>query len=68
MAIQLQALNALTYIGAPARAALPQIRRAAEDNQSNVRTAGRYLAAVLDGTYAPGFASFDLDHMRQTGA
>ncbi|MFC4311900.1 sulfatase-like hydrolase/transferase [Steroidobacter flavus] len=56
---RLQAINALTFIGEAARGALPQIRAAAEEDEIYMRTTGRYLAAVLDGTYEPGYPSFD---------
>jgi arylsulfatase A-like enzyme len=52
--VRLQALNALTFIGEPARAALPIIERAIEsDDDEYVRSAGRYLSFVLHGTYQP---------------
>ena len=59
--VRLQALDALTLIGEPARSALPSLRRAAAavsapnargvDNY--VATASRYLVAKLDGVYRP---------------
>lgn len=65
--VRLQALNALTFIGAPARAALPVVRRAADSEQEYVRNAGRYLAAVLTGAYTPAYPVFDMERMmRQT--
>lgn len=63
--VQLHALNALTVIGAPARAVLPVIRRAAISEQEYVRNAGRYLVAVLDGTYTPSTPIFDLERLMQ---
>lgn len=52
--VQLQALNALTFIGAPARAVLPIIERAIESaGDEYVRSAARYLSFTLHGTYTP---------------
>lgn len=52
--VRLQALNALTFIGAPARAVLPIIERAIEsDGDEYVRSAARYLSSILRGTYTP---------------
>lgn len=61
--VQIHALNALTYIGEPAKAALPTIRRAAESEQEYVRNAGRYLTAVLEDRYTPSLPIFDLERM-----
>lgn len=63
--VQLHALNALTFIGAPAAKALPTVLRAAEKDQEYVRNAGRYLKAVLEGTYSPSTPIFDLERMIQ---
>jgi hypothetical protein len=53
--IRIQALNALTYIGPAARAALPVIRTAAKrPGQFDViKKAAQYLEAILTGPYAP---------------
>lgn len=51
--IRLQALNALTFIGEPARQALAAIKAAARDNDTYVASAGRYLSLVLEGAYTP---------------
>lgn len=66
--VQLQALNALTFIGAPAKAALPTVQKAAESEQEYVRNAGRYLSAVLTGTYTPSMPIFDLERMMRPTA
>lgn len=66
--VQLQALNALTFIGAPAKAAEASVQRAAESEQEYVRNAGRYLAAVLAGTYTPATPIFDLERMMRRAA
>ena len=66
--VQLQALNALTFIGAPAKTVLPVVQRAGESEQEYVRSAGRYLTAVLDGTYTPATPIFDLDRMMRQAA
>ncbi|MNF31979.1 Sulfatase [compost metagenome] len=54
--LRLQAINALTYCGEAARAALPAIKVNAQDDvdeDDNVRNACNYLAQVLDGTFDP---------------
>jgi arylsulfatase A-like enzyme len=51
--VRLQALNALTCIGEPARQALPVIERATRDADIYVGSAARYLALTLNGTYSP---------------
>jgi arylsulfatase A-like enzyme len=52
--VRLQALNALTFIGEPARAVLPIIERAIESaGDEYIRSAGRYLSLTLRGTYQP---------------
>jgi hypothetical protein len=53
--VQLQALNALTFIGEQAKTALPTIKRMAASNQVYLRNAGRYLEAVLEGRYEPSY-------------
>ncbi len=65
--VQLHALNALTYLGKAAASAIPSIRRVAEDERQNeyMRSAGRYLLAVLEGRYTPSYPVFDLQHMMQ---
>jgi arylsulfatase A-like enzyme len=57
--IRLQAMTALTLVGEPARAALRSIQRAAHVDQEYLRSSGRYLLAVLDGTYKPGYETLD---------
>lgn len=59
----LPALNALTALGEAARPALPVIEKAATSEQTYVRTAGRYLSAVLNGTYDPTYAVFELNRI-----
>jgi HEAT repeat protein len=61
--VQLQALNALTFVGAGAKSALPAAQRAAESEQEYVRSAGRYLSAVLTGAYTPSMPIFDIERM-----
>lgn len=65
--VQLQAINALTFTGEAAQAALDTVRRAAraEQDQDYVRAAGRYLEAVLTGTYTPAAPVFEPERMRQ---
>lgn len=65
--IQLQALNALTFVGPAAAGALPVIQQAAEREQEFVRNAARYLTAVLNGTYQPSMPIFDLERMMRRG-
>jgi arylsulfatase A-like enzyme len=60
--VRLAALNALTVIGEPARSQLPVIDLAAnEEDAEYLRNAGRYLSAVLRGTYRPDYPVFQLD-------
>lgn len=61
--VQLQALNALTFVGEAARAVLPVIQHAADSDQEYVRSAGRYLTAVLTGTYVPSMPISDMGRM-----
>jgi arylsulfatase A-like enzyme len=56
--VKLQALNALTFLGEQAKAALPTIARAATGSQEYLRNAGRYLEAVLEGRYDPTYQVF----------
>lgn len=65
--IQLQALNALTFVGPAAAGALPVIQQAAEREQEFVRNAARYLTAILNGTYQPSMPVFDLERMMRRG-
>lgn len=61
--VRLQAINALTFVGPAAKAALPDIERAAVRNDAEdwtVRTAARYLSAVLQGRYEPAYPIFDM--------
>lgn len=58
--VRLQALNALTYVGKPARSVLPAIRAAGETRQEYLYSAGRYLATKLDGSYTPSTPIFSL--------
>ena len=52
--VRLQALNALTALGQAARPALADIEACQTSDQEYLRSASRYLAQVLNGTYAPG--------------
>lgn len=61
--IRLQALNSLTALGAESRPVRAAIAAAAEDEQEYVRNSGRYLLAVLDGSYVPAKPVFDLERM-----
>lgn len=63
--VQLQALNSLTFIGVQAKDALPAIQRAAESNQEYLRSAGRYLVAVLEGRYEPSYPVLELERLRE---
>jgi arylsulfatase A-like enzyme len=51
--IRLQAVGALTALGAAALPALPAVRKAAQSSDVQLRSAGRYLQFVLEGTYVP---------------
>jgi hypothetical protein len=63
--VRLAALNALTALGRAARPALAAIDAAAEDDQEYLRNAGRYLSAVLHGTYRPDYPVFQFERMMQ---
>ncbi|MGW4201668.1 sulfatase-like hydrolase/transferase [Streptomyces sp. NPDC004726] len=57
--VRLQALNALTFIPLEAaRAASAAVQKAALDENEYLRSAGRYLTFVLDGTYTPASPVF----------
>jgi hypothetical protein len=66
--IRLQALNALTYVGEKARAALGEIQNAAESDDEYLRDAGRCLKFVLDGTYTPASKCYDTEWAAGVGA
>ncbi|HEX7874860.1 MAG TPA: HEAT repeat domain-containing protein [Sphingobium sp.] len=61
--VQLQALNALTYIGDQARLVLPAIEAASKIDDEYLSRAGLYLLARLNGIYTPGIKIFDMDQM-----
>lgn len=63
--LQLQALNAVTFLSGERSALLPQIRLLAESEQEYVRNAARYLVAQLTGTYRPDVPIMDLERMMQ---
>lgn len=65
--VRLAALNSLTVIGEAARSQLAVIELAAnEENAEYLRSAGRYLSAVLRGTYRPDYPVFQLDRIPPT--
>jgi hypothetical protein len=66
--VQLQALNALTFMGDAARPALPAIARAAEDDEVNICNAARYLSAILNGVYDPAMPIFDVERLRRAAS
>ncbi len=61
--VRLAALNSLTALGEAARPALAAIDAAAAEDQEYLRSAGRYLSAVLHGNYQPGYPVFQFDRM-----
>lgn len=63
--VQLSAISALTFVGEASRAVLDSVRRAARGDNDYVRLAGRYLEAVLSGTYAPATTIFEMDRLRK---
>ncbi|HET9511859.1 MAG TPA: sulfatase-like hydrolase/transferase [Sphingomonas sp.] len=71
--VRLAALNALAALGPAAAPALPAIDAAATSDQEYLVNKGRYLAAVLRGTYAPEYPVFPVEKMhnpppaRETG-
>lgn len=57
--VRLQALNALTYVGDAARAVLPVVDAAAnQEADQYLRNAGRYLQLVLQDEYTPASPIF----------
>ena len=67
--VRLQALNALTFIGERAKPARAAVARAAENHDEYLMNAGRYLGAVLDGTYQPSMPLFNMrEFMSRQGA
>ena len=59
--IRLAALNSLTALGEAARPVIAAIEAAANEDQEYLRSAGRYLSAVLHGIYQPGYPVFQLE-------
>jgi hypothetical protein len=59
--VQLHALNALTFLGPAARQVQQTIAKAALSEQEYIRSAGRYAAAVLEGSYTPATPIFDFE-------
>lgn len=64
--VRLQAINALTFLGAKARPALPVIQALANDQSRYVGNAARYLAMVLEGSYEPSKITMDLSKAPQS--
>lgn len=57
--IRLQALNALTYVDlAAVRPHRAVVQRAADSGDEYLKNAGRYLGAVLDGTFDPSITLY----------
>ena len=64
--VKLQALNALTFLGDQAKAVLPTIKRAATVAETEyTKNAARYLEAVLEGRYEPGYPVFEMAGMER---
>ncbi|WP_375195866.1 sulfatase-like hydrolase/transferase [Sphingobium sp.] len=63
--VRVQALNALTRIGEPARAVLPQIRAACRAEVRYVADMATYLVQELEGTFDPHKPVFDLEKLMQ---
>ncbi|WP_155054449.1 sulfatase-like hydrolase/transferase [Streptomyces blattellae] len=61
--VKLQALNALTFLGAAAADATEEIAEFTEAADPNLRSASRYLLLRLRDEYTPGTTIFDLTHM-----
>jgi arylsulfatase A-like enzyme len=57
--VKLQALNALTWVGPAASAALPAIRAAGANVGEPLRSASLYLSLSLEGRYTPTTPVFD---------
>lgn len=63
--VRLQAISALTFIGEAAYPLLPLISKIAQEDQLQLRTAARYLKAMLEGSYQPNDPIFDLPWFRE---
>ena len=64
--VKLQALNSLTFLGEQAKAVLPTIKRAATVAETEyTKNAARYLDAVLEGRYEPGYPVFEIAGMER---
>lgn len=63
MPVHLQAVNVLTRLGMPARAALPQLRGLLTDDIEYLRNAAQFLIQQLDGSYDPHKPIFDLERL-----
>lgn len=59
--VPLQAINALTFIGAPAKAVMPQLQVMAKNKNEYLGEAARYLVDILNGTYRPDKVLFNVD-------
>lgn len=60
--VRLQAINALTYLGARANLVRPAIdEAAAAQDDEYLKASGRYLQFVFDGTYTPASPVLDID-------
>jgi arylsulfatase A-like enzyme len=65
MPVRLQAVNALTRLGTPARAAMVPLRAMMNDETDYLRNASQYLIETLEGRYDPHTPIFDLERMRR---
>jgi arylsulfatase A-like enzyme len=64
--VRLQAVNALTRIGAAAHVALPGLRTMAEDRNEYLSRAATYLIQVLEGRYDPHKPTFDVERLMRS--
>jgi len=65
MPVRLQAVNALTRLGTPARSAIVTLRAMLNDETDYLRNASQYLIETLEGRYDPHTPIFDLERMRR---
>ena len=65
MPVRLQAVNALTRLGASARGAMAPLRAMMNDQTDYLRNASQYLIESLEGRYDPHTPIFDVERMRR---
>jgi len=65
MPVRLQALNAITRLGAAAKAALPALRAAAQVKNEYLPNAANYAIQQIEGSFDPRKPIFDLEGLKR---